>query len=84
MSCRVARFIEKPSHIALIDCCRCGTTHVIGFWTSKTFGPYLCPICTQSMIESGMEEKLNAPSLDMWFWVPVSIHGKGQNGRTWS
>jgi hypothetical protein len=84
MSCRVARFIEKPSQIALIDCCRCRITRVNGCWTSKTLGPYLCPICTQSMIESGMKENLNAPSLNMGFWVPVSIHSKRQGGRTWS
>ncbi len=75
MSCRVARFTEKPSQIALIDCCGCGTTHVNGFWTSTTLGPYLCPTCTQSMVPSDVEVKLNLPRY-VALGVPVSIPGK--------
>jgi len=34
--------------------------HLEVFFTSKTFGPHLCPICAQSMVDCGVTKELGA------------------------
>jgi hypothetical protein len=59
MTCRVARSYHNPTQpIDLVSCCKCGSTHLEVFYTSKTLGRHLCPICAQSMVECGVVKEL--------------------------
>lgn len=58
MTCRVARSFQNHTQMESVYCCECGATHLEVFWTSKTLGPHLCPICAQSKVECGVVESM--------------------------
>ena len=51
MSCRSARLFSNPAPLDLVYCRMCGSTDLLMSYTSKTFGPHMCLICVQSLIE---------------------------------
>ncbi len=58
MTCRVARSFQSHTQMEPVSCCGCGSSHLEVFWTSKTLGPHLCPICAQSKLECGVAESM--------------------------
>ena len=54
MACRVARLSHTHTHMDLVFCCECGSANLEVFYSSKTLGPHLCPICVQSKVEGGV------------------------------
>lgn len=57
MSCRAARSFQNHVWMEPVCCCECGSTHLEVFGTSKALGPYLCPICAQSMVGCGVAKQ---------------------------
>ena len=62
MTCRVARSFQNHTQMEPVYCCKCGATHLEAFWTSKSLGPHLCPICAQSKVECGVAESMTRSS----------------------
>lgn len=58
MSCRAARSFQNHTRMEPVYCCECGSTHLEVFGASKIIGPYLCPICAQSMVGCGVAKDL--------------------------
>lgn len=54
MTCRVARSYQNYTQMESVCCCECGSTHLEVFGASNTMGPYLCPICAQSLVGCGV------------------------------
>jgi hypothetical protein len=57
MTCRSARLFSNPAPLDLVYCRMCGSTDLELSCTSKTFGPHLCLICVQSLIELGVAKQ---------------------------
>jgi hypothetical protein len=53
MTCRSARLFSIPAPRDLVYCRMCGSTDLELSCTSKTFGPHMCLMCVQSLIELG-------------------------------
>lgn len=53
MTCRSARLFSNPAPRDLVYCRMCGSTDLELSCTSKAFGPHMCLICVQSLIELG-------------------------------
>ncbi|MDT3779641.1 hypothetical protein PJI16_18935 [Nitrospira sp. MA-1] len=53
MTCRSARLFLNPAPLNLVYCRMCGSTDLQLSCSSKTFGPHMCLICVQSLIELG-------------------------------
>lgn len=53
MTCRVARSFRDHSRLDLVSCCECGSTDPSVLSVSMSLGPYLCPVCEQSLIAHG-------------------------------
>ena len=62
MTCRAARLSQDLPRIIidLVYCCECGSSDLEVCHTSKTLGPHLCPICTQSKVEYDTWKKILA------------------------
>ena len=58
MTCRVARSFQNHTQMDLVYCCECGSSNLEVFWTSRTLGPHLCPMCVQSKVEGGAAESM--------------------------
>ncbi len=58
MTCRVARLPQDLARTNLAYCCECGSANLEVFFTSKTLGPHLCPMCVQSKAEGGVAESM--------------------------
>lgn len=66
MTCRAARLFSNPTRLDLLYCCRCGSTDLGVSGISTGFGPYLCPICVQSVAEGGVAKGLGTERIG-WF-----------------
>lgn len=53
MTCRSARLFSNSALLDLVYCRMCGSTDLELSCASKAFGPHLCLICVQSLIELG-------------------------------
>lgn len=53
MTCRVARSFRDHRRLDLVSCCECGSTDPSVQSASTSLGPYLCPVCEQSLIARG-------------------------------
>ena len=62
MTCRVARLPQNLARMNLVYCCQCGSSNLETFHTSRTLGPHLCPMCTQSKGEGGAAESMTRSS----------------------
>ncbi|HNP31273.1 MAG TPA: hypothetical protein PKK23_19660 [Nitrospirales bacterium] len=51
MTCRSARLFSNPAPLNLVYCRLCGSTNLELTCPPNTFGPHLCLICVQSLIE---------------------------------
>jgi Zn-finger nucleic acid-binding protein len=58
VTCRVARSFQNHAQVDSVYCGKCGSSNLEVFWTSKTLGPHLCPICAKSKIEGGEAESM--------------------------
>ncbi len=60
MTCRVARSFQNYARMEPVCCCKCGSTYLEVFMTSKTPGPPLCANCARSAVESGASKGLSS------------------------
>jgi hypothetical protein len=49
MTCRVARSYQHFTRMGPVPCSECGLIYLDVRVASGTLGPYLCPICAQSL-----------------------------------
>lgn len=65
MTCRVARSSQDHPRMDPAFCCECGSANLEVCRTSKTLGPHLCAMCTQSKVEcSVVEFMMRSPRRD--------------------
>jgi hypothetical protein len=62
MTCRVARSYQCLTNIEPVSCSECGLTHREERAISKSFGPYLCLRCEQSLVDCGFPERMTTLS----------------------
>lgn len=62
MTCRVARSYRCLTEMGPVVCSECGLTHLEDRAGAKSFGPYLCLACEQSLIECGVSERMTTLS----------------------
>lgn len=56
MTCRVARSSQDHPRMDPAFCCECGSANLEVCRTSKTLGPHLCAMCTQSKVKYSVVE----------------------------
>ncbi len=62
MTCRVARVVDPPTKIKPVSCMKCSAKDLDVFFTSKTLGLHVCPICAEAMIGSDVKEGMGFPA----------------------
>ena len=58
MTCRVARSYQCLTDMGPVVCSECGLTNLEDRALAKSFGPYLCLVCEQSLVECGVPERM--------------------------
>lgn len=64
MTCRVARSYPQLVQMEPVPCSECGSTFMDVRVASGTLGPYLCPICGQSL-SARVVSSIHAPRVPM-------------------
>jgi hypothetical protein len=58
MTCQSARLFSNPVPLDLVYCRLCGSTNLEFTCPPKTFGPHLCLMCVQSLIDCERQSNL--------------------------